>query len=267
MVYYPNQVPKLLVAFITVHVLLAAYAAHASVGEPNVTWTNKKVHVCWNSSDEKTDFKVDQKKAVQTIVEEQYTEARTGITFFGWEECSTLPAHGYDVQIFQDNDSHERAKSGESVIGQGGEIRMIKIENPATHDLKLAEGFFQRDLKTPYVYLVYRQQFSALLDEFTAEQDLQVTALHEFGHVAGLRHETLLSEAIADENCKYFFKARTSVEAMLDSAKIYETYDSKSIMNTCWISTLEFTYKTAHLQIELSEKDLSTLKKLYSVQN
>lgn len=240
-------------------VMPLAQAETFSVGEPNVTWTKRRVHVCWNSVGEKSDFKRRQKRAVQNIVEQEYTEEKTSITFYGWEECSALPAGSYDIPIYQDtmftpvNSTiaifREAKLEGVASLGEGGSEQL--------------NGYFDRHLEKSYIYLMYNPMFGAMSHTVSATEELQLTALHEFGHAAGLRHEHIRPEAKTDPHCMSL-KSPLPVEEMNQTTKTVGDYDSHSIMNYCWLSAIAHTGKSIpDFKIGLSAQDVSTLKQLY----
>lgn len=276
----------------------AAFAGVDSIGEPNVTWLKRKIHVCWHTGG--NDFAAEQKAAVQKIVEQEYTTSRTGISFVGWEDCQSLTSEQYDLMIIQDNillpsnETVEKYRSfnseGSAVLGQGAAEQLKTETNQATRVVRKSKGFFNRDVMKPVMYLLYRPSFRMYDPYFHALEELQMVALHEFGHVAGLRHEHIRSEAKNDPNCKNMQEPKpgTPVEELMSTAATYTDYDPNSVMNYCWGATLakfgnvvnelpnipdESLYttvkdrvtgiKTYTIKIGLSAKDLITLNKLY----
>jgi hypothetical protein len=286
--------------------LLLSSVANAgihSIGEPNVTWTKRKIHVCWNNgvkidpSYAENQFKEEQKLAVQKIVEQEFTIEKVGITFYGWEDCSTMAFEDYDLEIYQDNEyapSNSQVEffrksnaEGYAVLGQGSFGQIQTVTNLITNEETKTEGYFSRDLQRSTMYLMFRPLFRIFSEHFKSNEELQMTALHEFGHVAGLRHEHIHSDAKADPNCFNLgtFKITEQIE---DTATQYETYDPNSIMNYCWTATLaengnvvsklpnipdktlytvvtdkKTKKKTYTIRVGLSAKDISTLNKMY----
>lgn len=262
---------------LTLLVAVSAIAASFSVGEPNVIWLKHKVHVCWRSMNEPTDFTLELKKTVQAIIEQEYIEARTGISFYGWEECDDSDGDLNKVEIYQDNEmlqpnvklAHFRTfiAEGFSNIGQGS--------NRTKNDNLI--GFFERDRELKVIYLLYRPTLdmnSGL--NYGAIDHLKMNALHEFGHTAGLRHEHMRREAQFDENCV----GVSFDEKQDDTTVFYEPYDPYSVMNYCWLQTVRdfgktpqkklivldqtiYDQKNNSIKIGLSAKDVLTLKKLY----
>ena len=215
-------------------------ASVESVGEPNVTWTKKKVHVCWksgvdvNPSYAQNDFESDVKLEVQKIIEQEYTSDRTGVSFYGWESCSSLPMHEIDLEIYQDNELaptnpmiekfRRMGVAGYSCVGQGSsEEKLPKF------------GLFHRNLSLPVMYLNFHPVSLLYSQTLSSIELLKIAALHEFGHAAGLRHEHIRKEAKTDPNCKYM---NLQDEPIYESTVFFEEYDPNSIMNYCWNNAL-----------------------------
>ena len=62
------------------------------------------------------------------------------------------------------------------------------------------------------------------------EEELKYSAIHEFGHLAGLRHENISSDAERDPNCT---ENEIGPEIAMDNIKQLTPYDPSSIMNYC----------------------------------
>jgi hypothetical protein len=185
---------------------LLALACVDSVGDPGSIWPKRSIRVCWSEESEPRHFGEIPRRAVQSIVQQEYTLARTGIEFVGWESCSTLSQGTADVQIRQ------------STKNLGGFFRvwgMASIGVPP-------------DGSVPHLYLFYDQGLQPNFEMHPMEH-LQMIALHEFGHLAGLRHEHARPEA------KEWEEARCLTGETLDEkAESFGIYDRNSIMNYCW---------------------------------
>ncbi|NDG84282.1 MAG: hypothetical protein EBX52_04495 [Proteobacteria bacterium] len=186
-----------------------AVAGGLSVGEPDVRWDHRKVRVCWAEADAPYHFTEELRTGVQEIISREYRLERTGIEFTGWRSCSLLSPNQYDAVLIQSTKSHSRFFKvfGHASIGQSTEER-------------------------PHVYLYYENQ-SANGFKLTGIENLQLTALHEFGHLAGLRHEHAREEAKSLE-----VPSCAGDETVPGSAHEYGPYDRTSVMNDCWLEQL-----------------------------
>lgn len=183
-----------------------ALAGVDSVGEPGSIWPKRSIRVCWSEESEPRHFGETPRRAVQSIVQQEYTLARTGIEFVGWESCSTLSQGTADVQIRQ------------STKNLGGFFRVWG----------LASIGVPQDGNAPHLYLFFDQ---GLQPNFQMDpiEHLQMIALHEFGHLAGLRHEHARPDA------KQWEEARCLTGETLDEkVESFGNYDRNSIMNYCW---------------------------------
>ena len=236
--------------------VMACSLDNYGVGEPLVSWTKRSVRVCWLSGAAidpafaKNDFSPKLKNAVQEIVQQEYTLNRTGIEFTGWNECTDLNDDEFDLVIFQDDyaaptnkfvdDFRKTNTEGYAVLGEGSKLETItktKIGKNMKKYTITKQGFFKRKKQLPMVYLSYNKAFDKINGNFLSVDELQFTALHELGHVAGLRHEHARPEAKQDPNCSLFGEFKNE-ETYHDSTKIYGPYDANSIMNYCWGNTL-----------------------------
>ena len=245
----------MILSLITPKSVMACSLDNDGIGEPLVTWTKRSVHVCWltgavvDKEFAKNDFSPELKKAVQKIVEQEYTHERTGITFTGWENCTDIQDGKFDLAILQDDYAAPTNKlvegfrksriEGYAVLGEGSTLETVTktawIKGKKTKVMKT--GFFKRNKQQPVMYLSYNKKFDQYNGSFLSVDELQFTALHELGHVAGLRHEHAREEAKADPNCKTLGDFKVT-EEIGDTAKIYGSYDANSIMNYCWGNTL-----------------------------
>ncbi len=295
--------------YVLVSLLFISLVAHAGVegiGEPRVTWTKRKVHVCWRDGVKVdptyifNDFTVDQKEVVRKVVEREFTEAKTGISFFGWESCSDIADQKYDLEIFQDSEIaatnpmvEERRKvnaEGWAILGEGSAGQSYTVSDHTGAVISQTTGYLNRNVVKSSMYLMVRTPlFRFGKDSHQQLDQLEFTALHEFGHVAGLRHEHIREESKNDPNCNY--RQDTASEELMQTAAMNGEYDPNSVMNYCWGAVLvqkgskfskkeelpnitnETLYseitnpktKKKHYQIRigLSATDISTLRKMY----
>ncbi len=224
--------------------------------EPLVSWNKRSIRVCWRNSAlldpifEKNDFNDLKKQAVQEIIQKEYTIERVGIEFIGWQNCNELKTGSYDFEIIQDNFSakpnpvvqpyRDRAVEGMAFIGEGGGCYRLTENDPFSDEPKVTVGYYYRNAKEEKkVYLMFVDLNDIFENSFTSLKRLQSTALHEFGHVAGLRHEHIRPEAMDDPNCRYMGKDFVVEEKPYDTTRYIGEYDPNSIMNYCWLATLE----------------------------
>jgi hypothetical protein len=230
--------------------------SNPGIVEPLVSWTKSSIHVCWRDGIDtdpayvKNDFTAAQKKAVQDIIQQEYTINRVGIEYVGWENCRDLPVGGYDFEIIQDNEFapsnpivkyyRDASAEGMAFIGEGGGCYRVTETDPFSQTSKVTTGYYKRnDKKDKKVYLLFYPWNDAYENSYSSLDRLQNTALHEFGHVAGMRHEHINPEAMNDPNCQYMGRNFTVTEKIYDTSKIVGAYDPNSIMNYCWLATIE----------------------------
>lgn len=230
-------------------VLLLSSAAQASIYEPNVLWGKSEIRVCFYAHPNQLSvteyglsksaikqqgftpsvFSKEEKDLIKKITIENYSKETTGIEFTEWADCEEsrefdamiVKAAKIDRKLWFDKKVQFRGKSS---IGEQGVYSM--------------NGYREKNLTVKPVVL------------FT--EMLPYTVSHEFGHLAGLRHEHVHPEAkTLDKQCTY---VNLFTERLQSS--VIQDYDSKSIMNYCRRDDVNNGV--------LSDKDKSTLKSLYS---
>lgn len=207
----------------------ASIAGVLSTGEPLTKWNKLSLTVCW-LDDEKikdSDFHYQTlrtinelessfikapdklKLNIQSAIEREYTKSRTGIHFVGWKSCQMTPSSDVQILIGNENDAFE----GKASFGRAANIN-------DSYDLI---GSNQK----AYVYLSTKIKKNIRISQTAA---IVSTAIHEFGHIAGLRHEHIRMES---NNCY-----RTE-EAPLNPTAFFSAYDPSSIMNYCLSDFIE----------------------------
>jgi len=275
-----------------------------SVGEPNTTWSNSTVRVCWGDIEHLADidiessrldseastftnWKYETKNVVKKVIEKNYVKSKVGIEFTDWSICppskSLSLRNNYDLIIFGaapsffnsipwyfDNPS---GLLGKATIGNNGILEQIEYTLMVK---KFKTGFFkQNKKKKSFVFLrTLETKFQPnLLNR------LELTALHEFGHAAGLRHEFSRQESQHDPFCKLMAKTYSGYEIpkepLLDSATMYSDYDPFSVMSYCYLKAVGDKHSTKYKNIEtaysqkagnnLSTGDVKTLRCLYKL--
>lgn len=268
---------------------------YASLTEPHVKWARKNIDVCFGTSadfgstslsQETRSYKISpsdlllftdaQKNVIQNIVNTEFTEARTGIHFVGWRDCSESPKS--DVVLFRAERSD--LPEGSASLANGITRGVNNLSYPVAVEKNPSE------LKRFVLLKTHRNQ--KILKMVTDNESLSITTLHEFGHIAGLRHEHAdRDNAALDKNC--IRQGFISNDGLSTTTLRTSTYDPNSIMSYCFMlhrvrketglnfkawsetSKLFLTDKTLYTQIGrrfevrigLSKKDLHALKCLY----
>lgn len=158
-------------------------------------WKKKEITVCWARKENQNKIcrgtgliEVEDelpnaenlKKDIRDIISQEYTLAKTGIHYIGWKSCSDNEP--YDVMLF--TTSYTKPLVLEGGLGEAS-------IGPCTT--------FQSDGYTgnkPYVILGLDSRSSR--QGILAQQDLRITALHEFGHLSGLHHEHMNDPDLID---------------------------------------------------------------------
>jgi hypothetical protein len=215
---------------------MASLAGTLSVGEPFLKWNKKEVKVCWQDLDpiplERFDelhikkmelfkktlatIEASSKQIIQEVITSEYTEVRTGIHFSGWKSCKD--SANYDVVLFMGKQN--ASVGGYASLGSG------HIDSHANYSL-LEKG------KLAFVYLDVDPGEGSRLN---LNEHLRMGALHEFGHLAGLRHEHLRKEAQGDILCDVAYI--DLIETADLKTRNFSSYDPNSIMNYCYMESL-----------------------------
>ena len=156
---------------------------------------------------------------IQNWIESEYTPERTGIHFYGWSSCQEN--RDADIVLFF-------AENGGLIGGQAS----LGPRNPGTvAGYPAARGYV----------MIYHLN--------------KATAVHEFGHVAGLMHEHLHPQAF-HKNARCVGNFLRS-PAPMDPQNDYAEYDAQSVMNYCALNA------PGGEDLGLSPGDLSILQRLY----
>lgn len=198
-------------------ILLHTLSSLASTGDAFYKWHKKNVIVCWQDDSDFNDsdfnpeeikviherityspaiFNSELKTKVQELIQSEFTMEKTGITFSGWKSC-------------------QKTSKSDLVIFTGDSFRSADFATVGR--MYLYDRTLMDQSKKNIVYLNLPRQKAKI----SALDYLLMTALHEFGHAAGLRHEHIRSS----NDC-----SKQEVDA---SAKFFSVRDSSSIMNYC----------------------------------
>lgn len=233
-------------------IFLIAGSAFGGMTVEGARWNSNSVEVCFASKrqagasrfgeDSKTfprlpsrvrleDPTGEERSIIEKIIRTEYRLDATGFEFTGFGEC--VP--GTKAKIFV-------------YVGRGGPLGAGNIGE----NLKIDKFWVYRDregrqvISPVYVKLanalpsyLYFQNLRALSERPTRlspSENLEVAALHEFGHAAGLLHEDEREEANRSPNCVY----QNAQSAYRVSRPVPLTaYDPASIMSYCFIDFLK----------------------------
>ena len=214
------------------------------VGVPKATWAKPEVKVCWEKEVNASDNLITAK--ARAIVEKAITKEynlRTNLSFVGWDICRNTASPDVRITDFGANASPANG-------GNAGGLGTIDIEE--------FNGKPAPSSRTPVKF-----NFISACDPFYEtgpnflETCITFISLHEFGHVAALKHE----QANPDSTCSLYEEPLKTVN--VDTKEIVVTkYDHDSIMNYCKRDKV-FLNSIPADQIYLSAGDIEILKKLY----
>jgi len=213
--------------------LISSVVAHASVGEPQSAWKKRAVSVCWGTAEhamsadlpriskmliehsEYDPFRFEDKLQVRETITREINLKTAGIELVGWEDCAENDPS--DVMVFtEDLTQPPKHKT---------DLMFVTTYHGCSSIGDDSEG---SSLKR-FVHIKKLPDFNL---KISSSQALDLIALHEFGHLVGLRHEHARRfEASGDANC--FSQGIGLMESLGTSAKIYGDYDPNSIMNYC----------------------------------
>jgi hypothetical protein len=251
--------------FMAFNALLILNAANAGIIEPKTLWDKNKIVTCFYNEKPQLigtavksydharkhyrfrpkELSRREKQKVTEVALRNFSEQRTGIHFVGFKDCSQTPS--FDLIIMEAKGRipilSRPSFNGRAVIGEDGEL--AKMPNGDT-------GFFDKSGLIPTIALTVQKAG---------------TIVHEFGHVAGLRHEHIHEDAPQDKNCEsplvpIDFDKPESIEKPHSTTLFHTNYDPQSIMNYCWLKT-EQSYLNSSTSVILSQKDIETLKNFY----
>jgi hypothetical protein len=225
-----------IIAFILLSLITAR--TFASIGEPISYWKKNEVRVCWQNketlskelftenqwkklsaaSQELKEMSLEQKQLIKDSIQNEYNLSQTGISFIGWNSCKEDPnADAILIVVNSDEQPLGRASVGRSEI----------YVNEISYDLETFP--LPHDAKT-FVLLNLMKAYDSVVGH---EDELKYSAIHEFGHLAGLRHENISPDAEKDPNCTEY---DIGSEIAMDKIKPLTPYDPSSIMNYCLYS-------------------------------
>jgi len=248
----------------TLFTLLAGFSLSLQAGivEPKVLWEKNQITTCFYDKESQLsltrlksrkdtlkdyNFKPrelsrrEKKKVMETVLKD-FTPERTGIHFVGWKDCSKTD--NPDLIVMEAKGKvpflTRPTFNGRAVIGEDGLAEQDEHGN---------FGFFQK---------------TGLVSHLALYTQNKATVIHEFGHVAGLRHEHIHEDSINDKNCHKFGVTVDfeNLEQPFVTTLFHTEYDSFSIMNYCYLQTQRNRIDREDKLI-LSQKDVETLQAYY----
>jgi hypothetical protein len=240
---------KYLLSFVAFSISVS-YAGTSSIVEPMTVWPKTEVTVCFGTQDDLArtalpdtqmmiPYTAHEKEVLKSAVNNEFTPEATGIHFVGWEDCRADLKP--DAILFA-QDSERYGGGGQASMGYHGE--------------KYDEGYRSLpqeilDEKGWSTYVLLRTGPS--LGKLTDDQRLSYIGLHEFGHLAGLRHEHIRPEAKDDWICKLTGDA-DGLEQPGKLTSYTGKYDPISIMSYCFN-----TFMAEYAGLSFQEKDFQPL--------
>jgi len=250
--------------------VLSTLSVQAAVYEPMVLWNKKEVSVCFfqeRANLEDTELRNldrasrkynirpgklsnEKKASIKRFVQASFSTEKTGISFIGFRDCQN-PVSADVVVMTKSRLSFQRSvllKSfGQASIGEAGVIT------------RRGRGFFSK--KSGFYGTTGEKAYAYL-----AEVD-KATTIHEFGHIAGLRHEHAREEAYEDSNCSsirgFTHRGDPLKENLYVTSEVPFSYDTRSVMNYCYINPKRPQINSGALEV-MSELDRKTLRLMYN---
>lgn len=235
----------------------------SGVGVKATVFSSTKVQVCWeNRSQADLDFK-DFRSEFRQYVQTEFD--RTVVRLNGWTDCENPEPSKNEIRItwWEEAEAPETYVMGASAIGNG------RIYAPRARLISSLPQMVKSAVRPAPTLALNSGAFKTMASTVSrklALANFKNTLLHEFGHAVGLLHEHVRQDSTCEssENFKahetYWKQATEGLEAVQKSIIMTDKFDSKSVMNYCFISEMEMTGKT----VSLSAGDVQVINKLYS---
>ena len=231
---------------------------YASVTVPIGKWTKDDLNVCFATSSQKKLSRFFEevknfpskpniqnasnleKETIKNILFQEYTVSKTGIHFSGFEDCSNLVSS--DLYVYMGK-SGERgpiaaAKLGQDLVADFWEMLPDPDDGIDTYT-SLNE---RRPGQGPgYVYIEKFKSYANRMNQVAVDEKkfLELAALHEFGHAAGLAHEDTRVETNSNAYCGV---ANLKRDRFKNGHEEYTSeFDPYSIMSYCFINSIRDT--------------------------
>jgi hypothetical protein len=176
------------------------------------------------------------KAIIKNNIMNTYSLAETGISFIGWKNCSTTK--NSDVIIYAINDFKIKSQFKEIPTNsshfryeQKQVNNFIKNTTNSSNVALLDSNHIENEPQAHLVIYENNNTLKLYTDEF-----LKLNAIHEFGHLAGLRHEDIRKEdAYASKYCQISLdRLKNNYESKGDQTAFTSRYDQESIMSYCY---------------------------------
>lgn len=260
--------------FVYIFAILIPFTVMATPTEPSVAWDKKEVSVCfgddshkylsdaWNTSARCIDFTDDHKEWIKSIITQEYNPQDTGITFTGWQSCTPGLINADVVLLRSETSSANTADiyyeaGGFATTGQRG-WRSTYVDENTKEEYEIFEKRHPVIHKKNVIVLSTNQ---ALSKRVSAEKYIQMLALHEFGHTAGLGHQHMRQKAAKeDPNC-FGYEELMKPEVPLRSTVFAGAYDYNSVMNYCFLNKITdsvgISFRTKNLDKVIKIPDMT----------
>jgi hypothetical protein len=211
-------------------------------------WNKKTLDVCWEFTSNAT-------QTFRSEIENQVTRAyeRTVVKFVGWQKCT--PEKPSDVRLFVYDDAGSNWDKNFRAF-----INTLVAEN---NSKKPGAGHPRlRDANRPMRLVLNRTfkdvdpDFQVLFAQLNSEgkRNIALTAaIHEFGHVIGLRHE----DAHPERTCDDFAELPGDAPGEF---RVVSAYNPFSFMSRCYYRTFNFNLSI----IYPNAKDVEGINLLYA---
>ena len=246
--------------------LITSSKSFSAAYEPYVLWEKPELKLCFKPNRStvaqtelesyrhaEKEYGVDvhemdtsEKQKVLKFISEVFSSEKTGVSFVVDPHCED-----FDVLVVKNRPKirfgRAKKKYGRASIGEAGEITWR-----GRGFFSKKRGFYSKSGYKAYVAL-------ATID--------RTTTLHEFGHIAGLRHEHARDEAFKDPGCAQenppSAGRNSSLQERLDiTTEVFGPYDPNSFMNYCYINR-EREAINSYQKPALSKRDIETLIHLF----
>lgn len=239
------------------------FASTSSIIDVSTLWENAQVPVCFGSSKTEilknaslyrdlagADKIVDHspyESRVRSLLEREYTSARTGIHFVGFDDCDSIDTHRPDAPAFIFADLKLAGEYGISSVGdEGAKLRdkdrtgllsgsllsLRAIDTDPNYSVaKLARALAKAADSNSDSDAVFAR--AKKIDADLVDDIVDTTILHEIGHLAGLEHEERRKDA-KEEQPSWCRNAGDRGDQEPDHEKTFGTeFDPFSVMNYC----------------------------------